>query len=248
MGRSRIELERNRKISVGVTLKQTTAEMIQRLLTPQNLTALAYESIKRHILEGNLSHDARLTEETLSQQLGISKSPIREALNGLQNEGLIRIEPRRGAYLRRFSIKEVEDLYNLREALEVYAVSAVQITPELIQELQRSVERTIRHLKSDDKVRHIEEDTRFHGVIAKATHNDELCRILENIQNQIWLFRCQTYELSSSSAPEAHRAILEAFANGDIQEAQLAMRQHIGHVRTRLIDFLNASAYRAVDL
>jgi len=215
--------------------------VIQRLSTPQNLTALAYESIKRHILEGNLSHDVRLTEETLSQQLGISKSPIREALNSLQSEGLIRIEPRRGAYLRSFCIKEVEDLYNLREALEVYAVSVAKITPQLIQELKSSVERTKKYLKSHDKIHHIEEDTRFHTIIAKATDNQELCRVLENIQNQLWLLRCQTYDLSSSSAPRTHAAILHSFEQGNRASAQTAMRQHISHVRTRLIDFLNAS-------
>jgi len=215
---------------------------MQKLSAPQNLTALAYESIKKSILEGNLGPDVRLTEESLSQQLGISKSPIREALNGLQNEGLIRIEPRRGAYLRRFTAKEVEDLYNLREALEVYAVSAVKITPELIGELKASVKRTGEYIKSHDKTSHIEEDARFHGAIAKATNNQELCRVLENVQNQIWLLRCQTYDLSSSSAPKAHAAILHAFEQGDRRKAQTAMREHISHVRIRLLDFLRTSA------
>jgi DNA-binding GntR family transcriptional regulator len=214
---------------------------MQKLSAPQNLTALAYESIKKSILEGNLGPDVRLTEESLSQQLGISKSPIREALNGLQNEGLIRIEPRRGAYLRRFSIKEVEDLYNLREALEVYAVSVARITPELIEELKSSVERTKKYLISHDKIRHIEEDTRFHGIIAKATDNQELCRVLGNIQNQIWLLRCQTYNLSSSSAPRTHAAILHAFEQGDREKAQIAMREHINLVRERLLEFLRAA-------
>jgi DNA-binding GntR family transcriptional regulator len=215
---------------------------MQKLSAPQNLTALAYESIKKSILEGDLADDVRLTEESLSQQLGISKSPIREALNGLQNEGLIRIEPRRGAYLRRFTIKEVEDLYNLREALEVYVVSVVKITPQLIEELKRSVERTKRHLRVHDKTLHIEEDARFHGAIAKATGNCELCRVLENIQNQIWLLRCQTYDLSSSSAPKAHAAILHAFAEGNREKAETAMREHISHVRVRLLNFLRSPA------
>ena len=215
---------------------------MQKLSAPQNLTALAYESIKKSILEGDLADDVRLTEESLSQQLGISKSPIREALNGLQNEGLIRIEPRRGAYLRRFTIKEVEDLYNLREALEVYAVSVVKITPQLIEELKCSVERTKKHLKAHDKTLHIEEDARFHGAIAKATGNCELCRVLENIQNQIWLLRCQTYDLSSSSAPKAHAAILHAFAEGNREKAETAMREHISHVRVRLLNFLRSPA------
>ena len=78
---------------------------IRKLAAPPNLTALAYGSIKRHILEGKFDEDTRLTEEFLSKRLGISKSPVREALNTLQTEGLIHIEPRRGARLRQFSIK-----------------------------------------------------------------------------------------------------------------------------------------------
>lgn len=223
-------------------VEKATIEELPKLSAPKNLTVLAYESIKRHILEGKLEHDVRLTEEFLSQQLGISKSPVREALNGLQNEGLIRIEPRRGAYLRRFSIKEIEDLYNLREALESYAVSIVKISTQLIADLRSSIERTSQFLKEDDKIRHIEEDMRFHGTIAKATENMELWRILENIQNQIWLFRCQTYDLSSSSAPLAHMAILKAFEEGNKGRAVGAMQMHIGHVRERLISFLQQSA------
>ncbi len=182
--------------------------------------------------------DDRLTEEFLSKQLGISKSPVREALNGLQNEGLIRIEPRRGAYLRKFSIKEVRDLYNLRQVLECYAVSVVKIDAKLIDSLRTSLKRTQLFLEANDKVRHIEEDANFHGHIAKATGNMELCRVLENIQNQIWLFRCQTYSLSGSSAPKAHAAILRALEEGNHDEAVIAMNGHISHVREHLIDFL----------
>jgi DNA-binding GntR family transcriptional regulator len=211
---------------------------IKAFPVPQSLTALAYESIKRYILEGKLDNNPRLTEESLSTQLGISKSPVREALNSLQAEGLIRIQPRRGAYLRQFSVKEVKDLYDLRETLEVYAVGAAKITPELIAELTKSVTRTGKFLKANDKIKHIEEDTVFHGAIANATENVELSRVLQNIQNQIWLCRCKTYDLSSSSAPDAHRAILEALKENDRTKAQDVMRNHISHVRRRLIDFL----------
>ena len=74
---------------------------MKKLKIPSNLTKLAYDSIKEYILDGRLDENSRLTEEFLSTQLGISKSPIREALNRLETEGLIRIEPRKGAYLRR---------------------------------------------------------------------------------------------------------------------------------------------------
>lgn len=212
--------------------------MMEKLAPPQNLTALAYESIKRYIMEADLDEEARLTEDFLSGQLGISKSPVREALNSLQTEGLIRIEPRRGAYLRRFSVKEVRDLYDLRELLEVYAVATAKLSSSLIDALDASIDHTRGWLKAKDKLRHIEEDTRFHGEIANATGNNELCRVLSNIQNQIWLFRCKTYRLSSTTAPSAHCRILDALKANDRESAQNAMRDHIRLVRDRLIDHL----------
>lgn len=215
---------------------------MRKITIPQNLTSLAYQSIKRGILEGAFT-DARFTEESLSLSLGISKSPIREALNTLHNEGLIRIEPRRGAYLREFSPKEVRDLYGVREALEGYAVLAANVTPGLLEALEESIQRTVNHLKNDDKLRHIEEDARFHSLLAGAADNSELSRVLETVQNQIWLFRTQTYGLSSSTAPEAHRRIVKALREGDHQAAEIAVREHIRHVRDRLLSHLEVGAH-----
>jgi DNA-binding FadR family transcriptional regulator len=92
--------------------------------------------IKEFILDGRLDEDSRLTEEFLSTQLGISKSPIRDALNRLEAEGLIRIEPRKGAHLRRLSTEEVTDLYDLREALET--VRTAKLTPAFIADFRQS--------------------------------------------------------------------------------------------------------------
>jgi DNA-binding GntR family transcriptional regulator len=104
-------------------------DSMKRLAAPENLTSLAYTSIKNYILHEDLDEQTRLTEEGLSRRLGISKSPVREALNSLHTEGLIRIEARRGAYVRSFSVQEVVDLYGLREALEVYAVALPRSRP-----------------------------------------------------------------------------------------------------------------------
>jgi DNA-binding GntR family transcriptional regulator len=213
---------------------------MRKIVKPRNLTALAYEGIKRHILEGKLDENSRLTEDFLAQQFEISKSPIREALNSLQTEGLIRIEPRRGAYLRRYSIKEVKDLYDLREALEVYAVDIAELNDALFVDLSRSIKDTRRHLRAKNKIKHIEEDANFHATIARAAGNAELCRVLENIQHQIWLCRCQTYDLSSSSAPRSHQDILDALEKKNRRQAKAAMREHIAHVRQKLLDFLDA--------
>lgn len=212
---------------------------IKKIEMPRNLTRLAYDSIKAYILHEEFDDETRLTEDFLSRQLGISKSPVREALNSLNTEGLIRIEARRGAYLRRFSMQEVKDLYNLREVLEVYAVGVAKLTPDLLSGLRENGRRMRRSLKAKDKLNYIEEDTQFHEMIAAATGNAELCRVLANVQSQIWLCRRKTYDLSSSTAPDAHQMILDTLEKGDRSLAQSAMRDHIVLVRKRLINFMS---------
>jgi len=213
---------------------------MKKLKIPSNLTMLAYHSIKGHILEGRLDEESRLTEEFLSTQLGISKSPVREALNRLETEGLIRIEPRKGAYLRRLSAQEVTDLYGLREALETYAVRTAKLTPALVAELHQSIKRQHQFLKANDKPRYIEEDVHFHSELARATDNQHLCAMLQNIQNQIWLARRKTYDLSSSTAPDYHEAIVAALERKDREQAETNMRDHIETVRRRLVEFLES--------
>jgi len=212
---------------------------LKKLRVPYTLTARAYDSIKQYILEGRLDEEDRLTEESLAGQLGISKSPIREALNRLESEGLIRIEARRGAYLRRFTLEETQDLYDVREALEVHAVRTAHLTPALLADLDTSIRRSRSLLTINDKARYIEEDVRFHALLAQATRNGELCRILKNIQNQIWLSKRKTYDLSSSLALGFHQAIADALRTNDREKAQQAMREHIANVRERLIAFLS---------
>jgi DNA-binding GntR family transcriptional regulator len=211
---------------------------MKRLQIRPNLTSLAYKSIKEYILEGQVDENNRLTEEFLSGQLGISKSPIREALNRLEAEGLIRIEARRGAYLRSLSNKEVADLYDLREALETHAVRTGQFSADLLKELQRSVKRQRKYLKLNEKSKYIDEDMSFHAALARATGNAMLYDVLENLQNQIWLLRRKTYDLSSSTAPDSHETIVAALEAGDCAGAERAMSEHISDVRKNLVDSL----------
>ncbi|HUJ30226.1 MAG TPA: GntR family transcriptional regulator [Candidatus Acidoferrum sp.] len=213
---------------------------MKKIKIPSDLTTLAYNSIKQYILEGRVDQESRLTETMLSDQLGISRSPIREALNSLATEGLITIAPRRGASLRRFSVKETSDLYDLRELLEVYSVQTAEVTHKLLATLDKSIERLQALLDANKKLEFIEEDMRFHGAIAAATGNQPLASVVENIQHQIWLCRCKTYNLSSSVAPQAHRSIVNALKKGDRKEAKRAMAQHIDYVRKQLIDFVNS--------
>jgi DNA-binding GntR family transcriptional regulator len=215
---------------------------MQKIRIPENLTTLAYETIREFIWEGRLEQGSHLTEDFLAGRLGISKSPIREALNRLEAEGLIRIEPRRGAYLRTFSAQEIENLYDFREALESHAVARLEVTPRLLEELRQSVERANRYIQANAKREYIEEDIRFHRLIANAAGNERIALALENIQQQVWIFRRKTYDLSSSKAVVAHTRIVDALAAGDKSAARRIMRNHLTGVCGRLVEYVKSQA------
>jgi DNA-binding GntR family transcriptional regulator len=208
---------------------------LSKVLRAPNLTDLAYLSVKQHLLVGELGEGSRLTEESLSKQLGISKSPVREALTRLESEGLVVIEARRGAHVRTFSARETRDLYDVRELLEVHAVGITKISAGMLRELADSIERTRHHLDVGDKAAHVEEDIRFHGIIATATGNAELCRLLENVQHKSLLSRAKTYYLSATTAPTSHQKIYRALKLDDRLAAQQAMSEHIAFVREALL-------------
>jgi len=217
-----------------------------KLTKNPNLTEQAYQSVKRQLLNGSFPEGSKLTEEYLSSELGISKSPVREALMRLESEGLINIEARRGAYVRKFSAKEVRDLYDLRALLEVHAVSVAEITPELLEQMEASIERTRNNLEAGDKLRHIEEDIHFHGLIAGSTGNEEFRKILDNIQQKSLLCRMATFYLSATTAPVSHQKIYAAMRDGDREGAQREMHEHILFVRDTLLQSLEPDAEIAV--
>lgn len=205
-----------------------------------NLTELAYLHIKRSILEGSLSEGTRLTEDNLAAQLGISKSPVREALNRLESDGLLTIEPRRGAYVRQFTLQEACELYELREVLEVHAVGLAKITPAFLDELAANIVRMKRDLANRNTIAYVEEDIRFHNLIAAASGNQELRRVLENISQKTALFRSRTYRLVAAGSPDCHDQIYEALKEGNRKLAQQAMREHILFFRDTLLRALEA--------
>jgi DNA-binding GntR family transcriptional regulator len=213
-------------------------DILEKLPKIPNLTEMAYLRLKQRMLDGSLVEGARLTEESLASQLGISKSPVREALNRLESEGLINIQSRRGAHVRRFSIDETRDLFDLRVLLEVHAVGAAKVTPGLLHDMQESIDRTRFYLDAGEKVPHVEEDIRFHCMIAASTGNFEFYKVFEGVQQKTILSRSKTYHLSPTSAPVSHQKIYDALKSGDRAEAQRAMSEHILFLRDSLLNFL----------
>ncbi len=218
-----------------------------KLAKNPNLTEQAYLSVKRQLLNGSFPEGSKLTEESISHALGISKSPVREALMRLESEGLIHIESRRGAYVRKFSAREVNELYEVRALLEVHAVATARVTPELLEQMAASIERTRHNLEAADKLSHIEEDIHFHSLIAGSTGNTEFGKLLDNIQQKSLLCRMATFYLSATTAPISHKNIYEAMRDGDRERAQREMHHHILFVRDTLLQSLQPGAESAAN-
>ena len=221
---------------------------MKKIRVPENLTTQAYRRIREFILEGGMDNRERLTEEFLATQLGISKSPIREALTRLETEGLLRIESRRGAYLRKYTAKEAEDLYGLREALEVHAIRTAKFTPRVVDGLRAHLQRMREHYKANNKILWIEEDAAFHNAIAEAAGNKLLLSALENLQHQLWLFRRTTYDLSSSNALVSHEEIVKSLERSDRTRAEDLMREHISTSCRQLVEVMAAARSDAKDV
>lgn len=221
-------------------------DFLVKLPRVPNLTDLAYQSLKQHMLDGSLVEGARLTEDQLAKQLGISKSPVREALNRLEAEGLILIQPRRGAYVRQFTLEETRNLFDLRVLVEVYSVEIAKVTPTLLQDMADSIDRTQKFLEAGNKLAHVEEDIRFHSMIAASSGNQEFYAIFESVQHKTILSRSKTYHLSPSSAPVNHQKIYEALKNGDRAEAKRIMSDHISVLRDSLLAFIQESGEGAM--
>ncbi|MGH9469295.1 MAG: GntR family transcriptional regulator [Terriglobia bacterium] len=209
-----------------------------RLRIPENLTQRAYRAIRDEILKGRLNGKQRLTEAYFAERLGVSKSPIREALNRLEAEGLIIIEPRRGASVANFSADDIKEIYELREILEGAAVHDMLMDEKTCARLRASLDAAKEALRASDKVAYILADADFHRVVAQAARNSRLRRILENMHGQMLVLRHRTFELSSDRSVLEHEGILQAIEGGDTDLASRRMTQHVRAVRKKLLAHL----------
>jgi DNA-binding GntR family transcriptional regulator len=207
------------------------------LKIPENLTHQVFQHIRDEIVRGKLEGQ-HLTENYFAERFGISKSPIREALNRLESEGLITIIPRRGAFVVELSEHDLEEIFELREALEVLAVHNAVLTDKVLARMHSAVTSAGEFQKKNDKVNYIRADVAFHTTLAEASVNSRLRRILENMRNQTLIVRSKTFELSSQSSVQEHGQIVDALEQGQRDEAAELMAQHIRAVRRRLLNHL----------
>jgi DNA-binding GntR family transcriptional regulator len=197
------------------------------------LRDVVFKTLREAILRGELKPGERLMELQLASKLGVSRTPIREAIRMLEQEGLAVTIPRRGAEVARMTLKDMEDVLEIREALDELAVqvACTRITQEQLDRLRKVKEEFELCTRGSDVKKIALADVAFHDVIYEATGNPKLVSMLSNLREQIYRYRVE-YLKDSRNYPiliREHETILEALRLRDKEQATAAMQEHVAN-------------------
>ena len=194
------------------------------------------ERLRELIFAGEYGPEERLVEEHLAERLGVSRTPIRQALTMLEAEGLVEIAPNRGATVCSFSIEDVWDIYDLRAVLEGYAArrAAKRMGIDEVEVLRRSAGEMDglagKYQDHEEEIRKLVAlNQEFHGTIISASRNRRLQRLVKRTVEIPLMFKAfywyTPHERTISN--HYHRQILHALENGDGERAEIVMREHV---------------------
>lgn len=204
------------------------------------LRDVVFNTLRQAILRGELKPGERLMEIQLANKLGVSRTPIREAIRKLELEGLVLMIPRRGAEVAEITEKSLRDVLEVRGALEELAVKLAcqKITDEQIAELRAAEKEFEQALNSGDVTVYAEADVKFHDVIYHATDNQRLIQLLFNLREQMYRYRVEYLkrEEAHGTLLVEHKKIIETIANRDMDAAVDAVCQHIDNQVSAVID------------
>ncbi|MGI6678136.1 MAG: GntR family transcriptional regulator [Dehalobacterium sp.] len=224
---------------------------MRRKLLPVNLESykplrdIVFETIREAIISGYFRPGERLMEVQLAEEMGVSRTPVREAIRKLELEGFLEIVPRKGAYVAGISLKDISDVFEIRASMESLAagLAAQRITEDelnSLKEMLASFEASADHSDLKDIV-HTDSD--FHDIIYKASRNERLIPIINNLREQI-----QRYRATSLASPgrikitvEEHRKMVQAISERNVDLAQNLASAHIKNARESMLLALKSS-------
>jgi DNA-binding GntR family transcriptional regulator len=212
---------------------------------PASLTHTAKDALKRAIIKGELTAGSVYSEQAVAGQMGISKTPVHNALLELESKGFVSILPRRGFVVNRFTRQELVELFEYRRALECAVVAnlAGSLTPEERIELEALV---AEHQSNDDPSEFISLDRRFHEKMAELSGNRYIIESLSNIWDLVEWLGVNSLRNAISSGPgstatemnlprQEHQAMLTAICHSDPAKAQEAVLKHLRRVEKRYL-------------
>ena len=199
------------------------------------LREMVYEELKMQILKGSIIPGTRMMEVELAEEMGVSRTPIREAIRKLEKEGLVTIEPRRGAYASMISTEDMVEILEVRQDLEALAAyfAADRMTEEKMEELREvsnSYNEAVKSGKMEDMIKY---DTRLHHIIVESCRNKNLVQMIEQLQELVLRFRYIYYDnfRRAENMPDEHEAIVAAISEGNADKARAAADIHIDRLK-----------------
>lgn len=208
---------------------------LNALAQPQPLAKMAFEAIREAIISGQLRSGEIYNEKALAGQLGISRTPVREALLELSVVGLITFLPRRGIIINDYNESDIEEIFQLRQAIEQWVIAQVAEDNGKVdlKALEKSLADQQKSLEGQDFLAFMGADRAFHTLLADQVGNKRLISVLEGLRDMI-----QVMGLSALARPgradevlAEHRRMLDAIKAGDAQAARRAMLEHLDNSR-----------------
>lgn len=203
------------------------------------LREVVFNTLREAIIVGELKPGERLMEVQLAEKMGVSRTPVREAIRKLELEGLVEMLPRKGAHVADLSIKDIMDVLEVRSTLDGLAssLSAERITDEEIRELKHLLQQFAAYVEKENLQGSIKKDVEFHDVIYRSSRNDKLIQISNNLREQIQRFRViyiKDYGNSRELIRE-HSEIVEAITKKDTHTAMICAQRHIKNQEESII-------------
>ncbi len=215
---------------------------VERIERPEKLQALAYEKIRGLLVGGELKQDVIYSANQFAEMLGVSRTPVREALLQLSAEGLLSAVQGRGFRIREFSKKEIRDFFETRLMIETYIIRAVAegIQDKDIRSLEESIRLMVQCAGRKDTCGFLEADKAFHMSLVHRHENLLLESIVEKIRDLISILgrKALTSSGRSEEVIEEHRSILKGIKKKDAEAAARAMRHHLSTTENYIIESL----------
>ena len=195
------------------------------------LRDVVFKTLRQAILKGELEPGERLMEIQLAERLGVSRTPIREAIRKLELEGLVLMIPRKGAEVAKISETNLRDVLEVRRSLEELAIDLAcqRMTEEELSELKKTEERFAKAIQTGEVMEIAQTDESYHEIIYNSTKNQKLVQILNNLREQMYRYRLEYIkdEDKRQILLVEHEEILKAIKYRHVAEAKETMRAHI---------------------
>ncbi|WP_378951798.1 GntR family transcriptional regulator [Pelosinus sp. sgz500959] len=205
----------------------------------QPLREVVCETLRNAIIQGILKPGERLMEIQVSEELGVSRTPVREAIRKLELEGFVVMIPRRGTYVSDLSIKDINEVFEVRTALDVLAagMAAERITDDELEQMERLLVELGEHIETDDMDKIVEADSQFHDLLYSASRNSRLVGIINNLREQLTRFRSlsMSYPGRLKEMLGEHTRLVESLGLRNVALAKRLAGEHMANAEQTLL-------------